>query len=182
MSWHQDQFVSTLPSKGGGSQKMIHMTDRARQPHREPWPVSKLQHFCTMAINASLDPATWDVYSSFHNLWIYFCEIYNFDVEPTLDTLSYYTVFMSYHIDPCSVGKYLTGICNELEMYYPNVQELWNHKLIKWTLCGCLKLFHKCSVQCKLPLTPNQLSSTFHCHVIHRFSWTFATWGHDHAW
>ncbi|KAF8988849.1 hypothetical protein BDZ89DRAFT_1106849 [Hymenopellis radicata] len=41
-------------------------------------------------------------------------------LTPTADTLSLYIVYMSFEIDPKSVGTYLSGICNKLEDFFPD--------------------------------------------------------------
>jgi hypothetical protein len=54
--------------------------------------------------------------------------------------MSFYTVFMSHHIDPKSVSTYLSGICQQLEHYFPNVRPSRHSPLVERTLKGCLRL------------------------------------------
>ncbi len=48
---------------------------------------------------------------------------------------------MSYHIKPTSVKSYLSGICAELEPFYPDICSICSSKLINHTLAGCTKLY-----------------------------------------
>ena len=61
-------------------------------------------------------------------------------IEPTPNTLSFYTVFMSHHIELRSVRNYLSGICQQLEPYFPNVHPSRHSPLVDRTLKGCLRL------------------------------------------
>ncbi len=54
--------------------------------------------------------------------------------------MSYYTVFMSAHIKPESVSTYLSGICNRLENFFPDVREVRNSPIVSRTLKGCKRL------------------------------------------
>ncbi|GLB45154.1 hypothetical protein LshimejAT787_2000590 [Lyophyllum shimeji] len=47
---------------------------------------------------------------------------------------------MCHHIKPKSVGTYLSGICNQLEPYFPRIREFRNSALVSRTLAGCLRL------------------------------------------
>ena len=47
---------------------------------------------------------------------------------------------MAYHIKPSSVNSYLSGICNKLESFHPDVLKNHHHQLITKTLQGCKKL------------------------------------------
>ncbi|PBK80682.1 hypothetical protein ARMGADRAFT_1048921 [Armillaria gallica] len=38
--------------------------------------------------------------------------------------LSFFVIYMSYHIKPKSVDSYLSGICNQLEHYFPDVRAI----------------------------------------------------------
>ncbi|KAF8989657.1 hypothetical protein BDZ89DRAFT_1097676 [Hymenopellis radicata] len=79
-------------------------------------------------------------------------------VDPTEDTLSFFVVYMSAHIKPDSVGTYLSGVCNKLEAYFPNVRIARGSYLVKRTLSGCRKRF-KCPVVRKLPLARTHLTT-----------------------
>ena len=47
---------------------------------------------------------------------------------------------MSHHIDLKSVSSYLSGICRQLEPYFPNVHSSHHSPLVDCTLKGCLHL------------------------------------------
>ena len=47
---------------------------------------------------------------------------------------------MCHHIKPSSVDAYLSGICNQLEPFYPNARLNRRHQLVTRTLHGCKKL------------------------------------------
>ena len=47
---------------------------------------------------------------------------------------------MAHHIKPSSVDSYLSGICNELESFHPDVRKNRRHQLVTKTLRGCKKL------------------------------------------
>ncbi|KJA22750.1 hypothetical protein HYPSUDRAFT_110934, partial [Hypholoma sublateritium FD-334 SS-4] len=66
--------------------------------------------------------------------------IHDFPVEPTEDTLSFFVVYMSHHIKPDSVGTYLSGICNQLEPYFPDVRASRRSSIVTRTLKGCKRL------------------------------------------
>ncbi|KAF8553277.1 hypothetical protein OG21DRAFT_1510412, partial [Imleria badia] len=73
------------------------------------------------------------------NSYLTFCRIHNRPVTPTVDTLSFFIVYMSAHIRPDSVVVYLAGICNRLESEFPDVRQHRTHPLVKRTLAGCLR-------------------------------------------
>ncbi|KIJ55180.1 hypothetical protein M422DRAFT_103750, partial [Sphaerobolus stellatus SS14] len=66
--------------------------------------------------------------------------MHGFSAEPTSDTLSFFIVYMAHHIKPSSVGCYLSGICNSLEPYYPDVRIARSAPIIRCTLAGMKKL------------------------------------------
>ncbi|KAF9022428.1 hypothetical protein BDZ89DRAFT_903270, partial [Hymenopellis radicata] len=82
--------------------------------------------------------------------------IHQMPVTPTIDTLSFFVVYMSAHIQPRSVGSYLSGISNKLEPYFPEVRANRSSYLVKRTLAGCLKM-HSIPVKRKLPLSRNHI-------------------------
>jgi hypothetical protein len=47
---------------------------------------------------------------------------------------------MSFHIEPRSVSSYLSGICQQLEPYFPNVRAARHSPLVERTMQGCLRL------------------------------------------
>ncbi|KAF9011025.1 hypothetical protein BDZ89DRAFT_1167599 [Hymenopellis radicata] len=59
---------------------------------------------------------------------------------------------MSFEIDPKSVGTYLSGICNKLEDFFPDVRAARKSRLVAQTLAGCKRWRGK-PVQRKQPLS-----------------------------
>jgi hypothetical protein len=87
-----------------------------------------------------IDESTLSNYTSALNSYITFCRLHDRPIEPTQDTLSFYTVYMCHHIKPDSVDTYLSGICNQLEMYFPEVRKIRSSALVTKTLQGCKRL------------------------------------------
>jgi hypothetical protein len=104
-----------------------------------------------IAIGSSIDASSAAAYSSALNSYIAFCNTHQFPVEPTVDTLSFYTVYMCHYIRPKSVDSYLSGICNQLEPFFPNIRTLRRHHVVTRTLRGCKKL-RACGTNRKCPL------------------------------
>jgi len=88
---------------------------RAWQPAQLAWSLEKLRHERAIAIGCTIEPRTAAAYSSALHSYLTFCSLHNLPCEPTPDSLSFFVVYMSYHIKPKSVENYLTGICNQLE-------------------------------------------------------------------
>ncbi|KAJ7675540.1 hypothetical protein B0H17DRAFT_900148, partial [Mycena rosella] len=82
--------------------------------------------------------------------------IHDFDINPTKETLSLYAVYMSHHIDPRSVHKYLSGISNDLEPFYPDVRANCKSMLVSRTLKGCRRMLSR-PIHRKQPLSRYQL-------------------------
>jgi hypothetical protein len=99
-----------------------------------------LLHERAIALGFSLEASSRASYSSALQSYLSFCKSHGFDIKPTPDTLSFYTVFMSHHINPRSVSTYLSGICSQLEPYFPEVREVRTSKLVTKTLRGCTKM------------------------------------------
>jgi hypothetical protein len=135
---------------------MLNIPRSSRQPHRAPWTIERLVRERAIALGSVLDPSTQHTYSSHLQSYLSFIKSHNFPLDPTPDTLSFFTVFMSAHIDPQSVGNYLTGICHNLEHLYPNVRQARNSPLVSRTLAGCRKRFGSNVIR-KPPLAPEHL-------------------------
>ncbi|PBK81541.1 hypothetical protein ARMGADRAFT_867199, partial [Armillaria gallica] len=83
--------------------------------------------------------------------------LHGFSIEPTTDTLSFFVMYMSHHIEPHSVGSYLSGIVSQLEPHFPNVRIVRNSMLVARTLKGCKRLRSK-------PIHRKQRISRDHLH------------------
>lgn len=131
-------------------------SSRVRQPQRDVWPRDKLVRMRAYALAHALAPSTSSAYSSALNSYLSFCKNHGFDIEPTEDTLSFYAVYMSYHIKPSSVTSYLSGIQNQLEAYFPNIRKIRASSLVSKTLYGCRRLCGS-EVKRKKPLEPTHI-------------------------
>jgi hypothetical protein len=65
---------------------------------------------------------------------------------------------MCHHIKPQSVQSYLSGICSQLEPFFPAVRDIHKHPLVTKTLAGCKK-FRAVGASCKLPLSRSDLAT-----------------------
>ncbi|CAL1707955.1 unnamed protein product [Somion occarium] len=129
---------------------------RSRQPPRKPWSLERLIHSRSLALSNALDLSTKSSYSSHLNSYLEFCHIHTFPVEPTEDTFSFYIIYMSHHIEPRSVNSYLSGICNELEVYYPNIRKIRTSRIVSCSLKGCKRMLSN-PIKCKRALTTDDL-------------------------
>ncbi|KAF8222972.1 hypothetical protein L208DRAFT_1412573, partial [Tricholoma matsutake] len=112
----------------------------ARQPIWEPWTRERLVRERAIALGQAIDVSMWKNYGSALNSYLSFICMHNMSVEPTLDTLSLFTVFMSHHIKPNSIDTYLSSICQQLEPYFPYVRKARKSRLVHHTLQGCKHL------------------------------------------
>src|ERR1700722_6394482 len=128
----------------------------AQQPHREPWTLERLNYEHSILLGMSIDHSTSATYSSALNLYLTFCKSHGLPVEPTPQTLSYYTTFQSFYINPKSIDSYLSGICNQLEPFFPDVRKNCASSLVARTLAGA-KRHHGRSTIRKSPLTTANL-------------------------
>ena len=119
---------------------MIRGNRKARQPVREVWSRERLVHERAVALGNVIDKSTLSNYSSALNSYLNFVKLHGFPVEPTPETLSFFTVYMSHHINPRSVNTYLSGISQQLETLFPTVKEARNSTLVRRTLQGCLRM------------------------------------------
>ena len=119
---------------------MIRSATRSRQRPREAWSRDKLIRERALALGEAIDKSTFKSYSSALNSYLTFVRIHNLPVEPTPDTLSFYTVYMCHHLVPDSVSSYLSGLCQQLEPYFPDVRPSRHSLLVERTLKGCRRL------------------------------------------
>jgi hypothetical protein len=119
---------------------MIQSNVKSKQKRRLAWTRERLLHERSIAMGQSIDTSTWKNYGSALNSYLTFVRIHDFPVEPTPDTLSFFTVFMCFYIKPDSVDSYLSGICHQLEPYFPSVRSIRKSMIVKRTLAGCKRL------------------------------------------
>jgi len=119
---------------------MIQSSTSSRQPKRQAWTCERLLHERAIALGNAIDNLTWKAYGSALNSYFEFTKLHDFNIEPTPDTLSLFTVYMCHHIKPDSVDSYLSGICQQLETYFPDVHNARKSPLVQRTLRGCKHL------------------------------------------
>ena len=129
---------------------------KSRRPIRTVWPRERLACECAMAMACSIEPGSAFAYSSAVKSYFDFCTSHSFPIDPTPDTLSYFTVYMAHYIKPQSVSSYLSGICNQLEPFFPDVRTHRLHWLVTKTLAGGQKMFPSTTSR-KRPLTRAEL-------------------------
>lgn len=95
----------------------------------------------SISLGYSLDASSFGAYTSALNSYITFCNLHNLPVDPTPDTLSFFVVFLSSHIEPRSVNSYLSGICQQLEPFFPEIRQNRKTLLVSRTMSGCLCRF-----------------------------------------
>jgi hypothetical protein len=142
---------------------MTYTTNRPRHP-REAWTRERLIRERAIAIACAVEPSSASSYSSAVNSYFDFCSSHSLPVEPTPDTLSFFAVYMAHHIKPKSVSSYLSGICNHLEPFFPDVRSHRRHWLVTKTLTGCRKMLPSTTSR-KRPITRSELAS-----VVHQYS------------
>ncbi|GLB41979.1 hypothetical protein LshimejAT787_3400070 [Lyophyllum shimeji] len=108
------------------------------------------------AARCAIDASTWRNYGSALNSYLSFVRMHHFPLKPTPATLSFFVVYMCHHINPRSVVNYLSGICNQLEPYFPDVRAVRKSPLVSKTLAGCQRLHGVPTVR-KQPLSRNDL-------------------------
>ena len=119
---------------------MIDSGIKSKQKRRLAWTRERLLRERAIALGQAIDTSTWKNYGSALNSYLSFVRLHDFPVEPTADTISFFTVFMSHHIKPDSVDTYLSGICQQLEPYFPSVRTIRKSMLCKRTHTGCKRL------------------------------------------
>src|SRR5882762_6905248 len=133
----------------------------SRQPVRLPWTHERLVRERAIALGHAIDRSTKSSYSSGTNSYLTFCHLHHRPVDPTPENLSFFTVYMSHHINPKSVDNYLSGVCSNLEAFFPNVRAARNSALVSRTLAGCKRLYgHRALTREDLLTVHNSLSSS----------------------
>ena len=134
------------------------LNHRARQPQREPWSRERLIHERSIALANALDSSTQITYNSHLQSYLNFCKIHDFPTDPTADTLSFYIVYMSKHINPRTLPGYLSGIISRLEPIFPEVRANASKSIVRRTLQGCKRLNPK-AIKRKRPLDYQDLEA-----------------------
>src|ERR1700678_4257964 len=111
MSGFKHLYFSTPTIHDGAGKKIIQISSSSRQPLQEAWPINHLINEQSISLRYSIDSSTFDSYTSALNSYLTFCNLHQLPIDPTPDTLSFYIVFLSSHINQKSVNSYLSGIC-----------------------------------------------------------------------
>lgn len=135
---------------------MIELSEGSRQPLQEEWSMEHLIHERAIALGLSIDESSNLTYTSALNSYITFCRLHHFPIEPTEETLSFVTVYMSTFIKPDSVNSYLSGIAKQLELFFPNVRTHQSNNLVKRSVAGCHCCFGS-PIKHKRPLSRSDL-------------------------
>ncbi|KAJ3805252.1 hypothetical protein F5876DRAFT_91577 [Lentinula aff. lateritia] len=90
-------------------------------PPQLVWSREHLLHKQNIALGNILEPSSLSLYTSAVQSYVTFCCTHDFSIDPTTDTLSFYIIYIHHFIKPKSVSSYLSGICNQLEVFYPNI-------------------------------------------------------------
>jgi len=117
----------------------MNITESSKQPPRLPWAMDRLIHERSILLGMAIDNSTATTYTSATNSYLTFCKLHNIPIDPTSETLSYYVTFQSSHITPKSVESYLSGICNNLEPFFPDIRSNRASALVKRTLKGAFR-------------------------------------------
>jgi hypothetical protein len=115
---------------------MTQISPTSRQPLRLPWTLERLSHERSILLGMALDRSTSLTYTSALNSYLTFCKLHKLPIDPTPETLSFYVTFQSTFISPSSVNNYLSGVCSQLELYFPSVRANRASQLVTRTLKG----------------------------------------------
>jgi len=91
------------PSRSAGAAGLMYLTPaKPRQPPRIAWSWTFV-HECAVTLSHALDNFYPDYLWISPTSYLTFCKLHNFPLDPLLDMLSFYIVFMCHHIKPNSV-------------------------------------------------------------------------------
>jgi hypothetical protein len=117
-------------------------------------------HERSILLGMAIDASTHLTYTSALNSYLTFCKLHDFDINPTPETLSLYITYQSTFINPNSVDSYLSGIANQMEVFFPDVRHNRNSALVSCTLKGA-KRQHGSPIHRKTPLSIEDLKVVY---------------------
>ena len=132
----------------------------SRQPIRPTWTLEQLIHEGSILLRMAIDTSTNLSYTSALNSYLTFCKLHDFDINPTPETLSLYVAYQSTFINPKSADLYLSGITNQMEVFYLDIRHNHNCALVSRTLKGA-KRQHGSPIHRKTPLSVEDLKIVF---------------------
>ena len=100
---------------------LIQQTHGSRKPQHVAWSSECFAYKRSLMLGQSIATNIWTSYGLALNSYLNFIHLHNFNSEPTANTLSLFTTYMSKHIKPSSVASYLTGICQQLEPFFSDI-------------------------------------------------------------
>ncbi len=130
---------------------------RSRARPRETWSHEQLLFERALALSQARALQTRSSYSTALRSYLSFCDRQHLPISPSPDTLSLFIAYEGQHIEPRSVKAYLSGICSELEPFFPDVRGARASRLVRDTLKGSMRLYSK-PVRRKAPLTRENVS------------------------
>jgi len=134
---------------------------RSRQPARTAWSNERLLPERSLAWVTLLNTLCLSPTHPTFNHISRSAKLHDRPIIPTINTLSFYVVFMCHHINPKSVTAYLSGICNSLEPHFPDVRKIRLDPLVVRMLAGMKKLHGGQTVRRRCPLTEEDLIALF---------------------
>ena len=129
------------------------MSDHSSQPGKPPdtpWSHDSLVAWCSYYVVSSLAPASQLAYTSALKSYHEFCHLHQLSPEPAVDSLSFFLTYRSLQLRPQTLSSYLSGICNQLEVFYPQVRELRRAPIVRHTLAGIHRV-HGTNARCFPP-------------------------------
>lgn len=105
-------------------------------------PLDVLAHERAVALSNPVDltHSTQQSYGSALNSWIAFTKMHHFPFEPSIDSLSFFIVYMSHYISARTVNSYLSGLVQQLEPDFPNIRDIRSDPLVSKVMKGCLRM------------------------------------------
>ena len=138
----------------------MQISSTSKQPVRPAWTLERLLHERSILLGMAIDTSTRTSYTSALNSYLTFCKLHDFDINPTPETLSLFVTYQSTFINPRSVDSYLSGIANQMEVFFPDVRHNRNSALVSRTLKGA-KRRHGSPIHRKTPLSLEDLQIVF---------------------
>lgn len=135
---------------------MMPTPQRSRQPVRQAWSLERFQREHAIALGHAVATSTNLTYDSALSSYVEFCRLHQFPLEPTIQTLCYYILFMSHHVKPTTISSYLSGIISKFSPYFANAKQARSSALVKQTLQGIYRL-RGSKITRKRPITPEDL-------------------------
>jgi hypothetical protein len=121
------------------------------------WSKQEFAYWCNLTYEAHLECSSRRTYSSATKAYLTFCSVHQRPINPTIDNLADFVIYMSQtRVNPSSVKTYLSGICHDLLPYYPNIRENHLHPLVTAALQGSRKLCAMPTIR-KRVLLPTEL-------------------------